>query len=93
MTLRPLNDRVLVQPEDPPTETASGLVVVQDHQPEQAGTIIALGPLCRGDAKVGDLVAFSAAVGQEVYLDLTDGTPQRYFLMRECDLSAVVETP
>lgn len=45
MTLKPLGDRVLIKPEVPPTETASGLVLAEQRKPEQTGTVIAVGPV------------------------------------------------
>jgi len=43
MILRPLNDRVLIKPHVAPTETPSGLSVVEHYKPEQVGTVVAVG--------------------------------------------------
>lgn len=45
MSLRPTAHRILVQPDTPPEETATGLVLPQDrdHVPV-SGTVVALGP-------------------------------------------------
>lgn len=45
MNLKPLGDRVLIKPEQPPTETESGLVLAEHRKPEQTGTVIAVGPM------------------------------------------------
>ena len=42
-TLRPLGDRVMIRPDQPPAQTASGLWVSEDRKPEQTGTVIAVG--------------------------------------------------
>lgn len=41
--LTPLGERVLVEPDEPITETASGLHIVEGKMPEQTGTVVAVG--------------------------------------------------
>ena len=41
--LRPLGDRVLIRPDQPPQQTASGLHLAEHWKPEQTGTVIAVG--------------------------------------------------
>jgi co-chaperonin GroES (HSP10) len=41
--LTPLSDRVLIKPTAAPTETASGLQLVEHWKPEQTGTVVAVG--------------------------------------------------
>ena len=97
--LMPLTDRVLIKPDDPPTETASGLVMVRDYTPENSGTVIAVPsrvsshcPDCGAtifvtpDVKVGDTVLFGYDAGQQVSID-----DERYLLIRHQDLSAILE--
>lgn len=43
VVLTPLADRVLIRPAPKPTETASGLALVQDWTPDQTGTVVAIG--------------------------------------------------
>lgn len=43
MILRPLQDRVLILPQPPVEQTASGLAVVEHRKPEQVGTVVAVG--------------------------------------------------
>lgn len=43
--IRPLGDRVLIKPEANPNTTESGLVLVEQKQPEQIGTVVSVG-LC-----------------------------------------------
>ena len=42
--LRPLADRVLIKPVEAELESAAGLVLLSDSQPEQMGTVVAVGP-------------------------------------------------
>jgi len=42
-TVRPMNDRVLVKPTPRPTETASGIVLQENWQPDVVGTVVSLG--------------------------------------------------
>lgn len=42
--IRPLHDRVLIKPDPPPAESASGLALVRDSKPpEMSGEVIAVG--------------------------------------------------
>jgi chaperonin GroES len=97
--LIPLGDRVLIRPEANPTQTESGLHLVEHRKPETMGEVVAvperLATVCPEcghthfrvtDVKVGDTVAFSWQTGQEVFVE-----EERYFLMREADILAVLE--
>jgi chaperonin GroES len=93
--LKPLGDRVVVEPQKQEQVTASGIVL-----PEQAkekpvqGKIIAVGrgriengktiPL---DVKVGDTVYYNKYAGTEVKID-----GKEYLIMRESDILAVLES-
>lgn len=41
--IRPLGSRVLIKPYPKRTESAGGLAIVEDYQPDTGGTVIALG--------------------------------------------------
>lgn len=97
--LTPLTDRILIQPDDPPDTTESGLVLVQDAPPENVGTVVAVPGRCSTlcpecgtkvfavpSVKVGDTVLFGYDAGQEVRID-----DVRYLLIRDADLIAVLE--
>lgn len=86
MNLRPLGDRVWIKPEDAPDHTASGLHLVEHRKPEQTGTVAQIGDKVT-IVQVGEFVIFPWAVGYEVFVD--DG--DRYLMMREGDILAVVE--
>ncbi len=89
MILKPLGDRVLVKPVERPTETESGLQLVEHRKPEQVGTVVAVGAECHRCVAPGDVVVFSWMAGQELQLDEADGG--RYFTLRHDDLLAVIE--
>ena len=82
MNLQPLDDRIVVQPNEAETQTASGLVIpdTAKEKPQQ-GTVLAVGPGKRAEAsgeliplgiKVGDVVLYSKYGGTEVAVDGKD---------------------
>jgi chaperonin GroES len=95
MSLRPLQDRILVKRVEEETKTAGGLFIPETAKEKpQRGEIVAAGngkktedgmvlPL---DVKVGDTVLFGKYAGTEVKVD-----NEEYLMMREDDLLAVVE--
>ena len=92
MTLKPLSNRVLVKPDDPPTQTDSGLHLVEHWRAEQTGTVAAMGQLTRTqDFHVGDAVIFAPTAGEELLLNRGEPDEVRYLLLREQDILAVIE--
>ena len=91
MTLTPLPHRVLIAPDRPPDQTASGLHLVEHWQAELTGRIVAFGPQCVCDgARVGDRVIFAPTAGQELLLSRGEPEETVYLLMRDVDLLAVL---
>lgn len=95
LKLRPLGDRVWVEPIEREETTASGIVLPETAKEKpMEGKILAVGPGARAengerqplDVKVGDRVLFAKYAGTEIK---QDGT--RYLIMRESDLLAIVE--
>lgn len=85
--IRPLGDRVLIQPVEQPTQTVSGLHLAEHAKPDVQGTVVALGDCVKfPDLSIGDHVVFSWASGQDVVID-----GERYLVMREADVLAVLE--
>ena len=88
--LTPRGARVLVEPIQPETVSASGLVLVEARAPDTMGRVVALGavlpPLPPSAVAVGDVVLFSWQAGQDVYLDGV-----RRIMLHQDDLLAVVE--
>jgi chaperonin GroES len=82
MNLKPLEDRIVVKPNEAETQTASGLVIpdTAKEKPQQ-GSVLAVGPGKRSDTsgelitldiKVGDTVLYSKYGGTEVTVDGDD---------------------
>lgn len=96
MGLRPLDDRVVVRP-DESEETTSGGIVLPDKAKEkqQRGEVVAVGPgtlLDNGEraalsVKVGDKVLFGKYAGTEVKVD-----NEELKIMRESDILAKIES-
>ena len=94
MKLRPLDDRVVIEPLDPEEVTAGGIVLPDAAQEKpQRGHVVAIGPGRlldsgkRGDLSigVGDQVIFGKYAGSEVEVDGKD-----LKIMRESDILAKV---
>ena len=66
MNLKPLDDRLVVRPNEPETQTASGLVIpdTAKEKPQQ-GEVLAVGPGKRSET-TGDLIEVGINVGDTV---------------------------
>jgi chaperonin GroES len=89
MNVRPLADRVIVEPAAAETKTASGIIIPDTAQEKpQRGTIVAVGngkpdePLT---VKVGDSVLYGKYAGTEFKYEGKD-----YLIMRESDIFAII---
>ncbi len=82
MNLKPLDDRIVVKPNQAEERTASGLVIpdTAKEKPQQ-GTVLAVGPGRRAestgeliplDVKVGDTVVYSKYGGTEISVEGQD---------------------
>jgi chaperonin GroES len=94
MELRPLEDRVLIEPMEQEEVTAGGLYLPETAKEKpQQGKVLAVGPGKRNedgdlipmDVKVGDVVLFAKYAGTEVKLN---GKKQQ--IMRTSDILAVM---
>jgi chaperonin GroES len=94
LNLRPLDDRVVVQPEDAESTTAGGIVLPDSAQEKpQRGVVVAVGPgkmLDSGNrgeltVGVGDTVIYGKYGGSNVEVD---GTEVK--ILRESDILAKV---
>ena len=94
MSLRPLHDRVLVQPLESDTKTAGGIIIPDTAQEKpQEGKVIAAGSGKRGDdgsvtpmdVKKGDRVIYGKWSGTEVKIDGED-----LIIMKETDIMGVI---
>ena len=95
VSIKPLEDRILVQPLDAEQTTASGLVIPDTAKEKpQEGKVIAVGPgrfddegdkRSPLDVAVGDVVVFSKYGGTELKYD-----GEEYLLLSARDVLAVV---
>ena len=95
MAVRPLEDRVLIQPVEPETRTKSGIYLPESakEKPMQ-GKVVALGPgklLENGErvklgVKKGDVVVYGKYSGTEV--EIKNVT---HLIVRESELLGVIE--
>lgn len=94
MSLRPLQDRVLVKPLDSDTKTAGGIIIPDTAQEKpQEGKIVAVGPGKRRDdgsitpmdVKKGDRVLYGKWSGTEVKID-----GDTLMIMNESDIMGVI---
>jgi chaperonin GroES len=89
LNIKPLADRVVVEPAPAETKTASGLIIPDTAQEKpQQGKIVAVGNGKKDEpmtVKVGDMVLYGKFAGTEVKLDGGD-----YLIMRESDILAIV---
>ena len=89
INIKPLADRVLVEPLAAEKTTASGLIIPDSaKEKQQKGTVIAVGKGLKDEpmtVKVGDTVLFGKYAGTELVVDGTE-----YMIMRETDILAIV---
>ncbi len=89
LKIRPLSDRVLVEPQAAETKTASGLYIPDSAKEKpQQGKIVAVGKGNKDHdmtVKVGDVVLYGKYSGSELKLDGKD-----YLIMREDDILAII---
>lgn len=89
VTIKPLADRVLVEPMEAETTTASGIIIPDTAKEKpQKGIVVAVGPGTKDESmtvSVGDQVLYGKYAGTELKLDGND-----YLIMRESDILAIV---
>ncbi len=89
VNIKPLADRVLIEPVEAETTTASGIIIPDTAKEKpQKGVVVAVGPGTKDAAvtvKVGETVLYGKYAGTELKLDGKD-----YLMMRESDLLAIV---
>jgi chaperonin GroES len=89
VNIKPLADRVLIEPVAAEQTTASGIIIPDTAKEKpQKGKVIAVG---NGKAdepmtvKVGDTVMYGKYAGTEISVEGTD-----YLIMRETDILAII---
>ena len=95
VSLKPLEDRVVVEPTAAETRTASGIYLPEGAaEKPQTGTVVAAGPGKLTDT--GERAALSVSVGDTVIYGKYGGTEVdvdgvEYKIMRESELLGVIE--
>ena len=89
VNIRPLADRVLVEPAAAEQTTSSGIIIPDSAKEKpQRGHVVAVGPGKKDDpttVAVGDTVLYGKYSGTELQLEGKD-----YMIMRESDILAIL---
>src|SRR5512135_245456 len=94
MTLKPLGNRVVVEPVEQEEITAGGIVLPETAKEKpQKGKVLSIGPGERDDngkyialdVKAGDTVLFAKYSGTEIKVD-----GKKLLILRESDLLAII---
>ena len=87
--IKPLADRVLVEPKEAETKTASGLYIPDTAKEKpQEGKVIAVGPGKKDEpmeVKVGDEVMYGNYAGTEVTVE-----GKKYLIVKQSDILAIL---
>jgi chaperonin GroES len=87
--IKPLADRVLVEPQAAEEKTASGIIIPDSAKEKpQRGTVVAAGPGTKDEkmeVKVGDVVLYGKYSGTELTISNKD-----YLIMRQSDILAII---
>jgi chaperonin GroES len=95
ITLKPLGNRVVIEPIEEEEITAGGIVLPETAKEKpQRGTVLSVGPGDRDDdgkripldVKKGDTVLFAKYAGTEIKIE-----GKKLLIMRESDLLAIIE--
>ena len=95
LSLKPLADRLVVEPVEKEERTASGIILPETAKEKpQEGTVLAAGPGRTDedgkrivmDVKVGDMVLYAKYAGTEVKID-----DKKLLILKESDILVIVE--
>lgn len=89
LKIKPLADRVLVEPKEAEEKTASGIYIPDTAKEKpQKGTVVAVGPGTKDvtmEVKVNDVVLYGKYAGTEINVEGKD-----YLMMKQSDILAVI---
>jgi len=89
VNIKPLSDRVVVEPAEAEQKTAGGIIIPDTAKEKpQKGTVIAVGPGKKDEPmtlKVGDVVLYGKYSGTEVAID-----GNTVLIMKESDIYATI---
>ena len=87
--IKPLADRVLVEPMQAEETTASGIIIPDTAKEKpQRGTVVAVGPGTsdeKMELKKGDVVLYGKYAGTDLEVDGQD-----YLIMKQADILAII---
>lgn len=87
--IKPLADRVVVEPLPAEEKTAGGIIIPDTAKEKpQKGTVVAVGPGKKDEpmaVQVGQTVLYSKYAGTEITID-----GKEYLIMRESDIYAIL---
>lgn len=87
--IKPLADRVVIEPKEAETKTASGIYIpdTAKEKPQQ-GTVVSAGPGKKDEpmeVKVGDVVLYGKYAGTEVTVE-----DKKYLIVKQSDILAIL---
>ena len=89
VSIKPLADRVLIEPAAAEEKTASGIIIPDTAKEKpQRGSVVAIGTGKKDEpltVKVGDTVLYGKYAGQEITVECKD-----YMIMKESDIFAIL---
>ena len=89
VNIKPLGDRVVVEPQEAEVKTSGGIFIPDSAQEKpQKGKVIAVGSGTKDvemEVKTGDIVLYGKYSGTELQFDGSD-----YLIMRQSDILAVI---
>ena len=89
MKIKPLADRVLIEPKPAEEKPASGIIIPDTAKEKPLeGKVIAVGPGTKDvtmEVKVGDKVLYGKYAGTEITVD-----SKEYLIMRQSDILAII---
>jgi len=96
LNLRPLSDRVVIEPHESEDKTPSGIILPETAKEKpQKGTVLAAGPgrinaddgkRIEMDVKTGDVVLYARYGGTEIKIN-----GKKLLILKESDILAIVE--
>lgn len=90
MTIKPLSDRVLIEPAKAEEKTAGGIIIPDSAKEKPLkGTVKAVGNGTKDEemvVKVGDEVLYGKYAGTEIEVD-----GEKFLMMKQSDILAIVE--
>jgi chaperonin GroES len=90
VNVKPLGERVLVEPQEAEVKTASGIIIPDSAQEKpQKGKVLAVGPGTKDvqmEVKAGNIVLYGKYSGTEIKVD-----DKNYLIMKQSDILAILE--